>query len=256
MLTVGSLFAGIGGFDLGLERAGMRVRWQVEIDPYCQRVLAKHWPDVTRYGDIRAVDWSTVEPVDLLCGGFPCQDISLAGKGAGLSGDRSGLWFEYAKAIAALRPRYVLIENVAALRARGLDQVLGGLAALGYDAEWSVLSACAFGASHTRERLFIVAYPNSIGVQAGYQRLRGICTAPTPSWSANQYSSSCEAKGQALSMREPEPELGRVAHGIPHRVDRLRGLGNAIVPQIATFLGERILAYDQSRTREAGTVFS
>ena len=160
MLTVGSLFAGIGGFDLGLERAGMRVRWQVEIDPYCQRVLAKHWPDVTRYGDIRVVDWSTVEPVDLLCGGFPCQDISLAGKGAGLTGERSGLWFEYAKAIAALRPRYVLIENVSALRSRGLDQVLGALAALGYDAEWHCIPACAVGAPHRRDRVWLVAYSN------------------------------------------------------------------------------------------------
>ncbi len=159
MMKVGSLFAGIGGFDLGLERAGFEIAWQVEIDEWCQRVLAKHWPHVQRYGDIQSVDWGTVEPVDVLCGGFPCQDISLAGKGAGLAGERSGLWFEYAKAIEALTPRYVIIENVAALRSRGLDQVLGALAALGYDAEWHCIPASAVGAPHRRDRVWIVAYP-------------------------------------------------------------------------------------------------
>ena len=269
MLTVGSLFAGIGGFDLGLERAGMRVRWQVEIDPYCQRVLAKHWPDVTRYGDIRTVDWSTVEPVDLLCGGFPCQDISLAGKGAGLAGDRSGLWFEYAKAIAALRPRYVLIENVAALRARGLDQVLGALATLGYDAEWHCIPACAVGAPHRRDRVWIVAYARGIepGGLSGIERKEistigcggeDVADSNTERW-FRRPGLIGEARGGEFTHGgwwESEPPVGRVAHGIPSRVDRLRGLGNAIVPQVATFLGERILAYDQSRTREAGTVLS
>lgn len=282
MLTVGSLFAGIGGFDLGLERAGMRVRWQVEIDPYCQRVLAKHWPDVTRYGDIRAVDWSTVEPVDLLCGGFPCQDISFAGKGAGLAGERSGLWFEYAKAIEVLKPRYVLIENVSALRSRGLDQVLGSLAALGYDAEWHCIPACAVGAPHRRDRVWIVANASRAGGRARGQSdstrqeiaYRGAEMADAEcerlqgggeNWSGERSTGLC---GRAWKNKEQdiyqarsgwwstEPAVGRVAHGIPHRVDRLRGLGNAIVPQIATFLGERILAYDQSRTSQAGTVLS
>ena len=114
-LTVGSLFSGIGGFDLGLERAGFKIEFQVEIDPYCQRVLAKHWPNVTRYGDITAMDWTTVQPVDLLCGGFPCQDLSFAGKRAGIDGARSGLWSEYVRAIRHLRPRYVLVENVPGL---------------------------------------------------------------------------------------------------------------------------------------------
>ena len=229
-LTVGSLFAGIGGFDLGLERAGMRVRWQCEIDPYCQRVLAKHWPAVTRYGDIREVDWHAVEPVDLLCGGFPCQDISLAGKGAGLAGERSGLWFEYAKAIEVLKPRYVLIENVSAIRSRGLDQVLGSLAALGYDAEWHVLSACEFGAPHTRERLFVLAY--SAGKRLERNRALAVRTREAIG------TVCCEAVGGAWT--EQSRPMG-VAHGIPHRVDRLRGLGNAIVPQIAEMIGHAIL---------------
>ena len=250
MLTVGSLFAGIGGFDLGLERAGMHVQWQVEIDPWCQRVLAKHWPNVRRYGDIRTIDWPTIEPVDLLCGGFPCQDISLAGKGVGLTGERSSLWFEYVKAIEAIHPRYVIIENVAALRSRGLDQVLRGLAALGFDAEWHVLSACAFGAPHTRERLFVVAYSEGTRLEGD----RALALRTQPAIGTLRDSST---RGSWATESRP---IG-VAHGIPHRVDRLRGLGNAIVPQIAEWLGRQIIiaqedTYDRSRTREAGTVFS
>ena len=247
-LTVGSLFAGIGGFDLGLERAGMSVRWQVENNPWCQRVLAKHWPHVQRYGDIRAIDWGTVPRVDLLCGGFPCQDLSVAGKGAGLAGERSGLWFEYAKAIDALKPRYVIIENVAALRSRGLDQVLGALAELGYDAEWHVLSACQFGAPHTRERLFVVAYPQGSGLE-GYR------TLALRTWEA--FSPVCNSAAGRPWSTESRP-VG-VAHGISHRVDRLRGLGNAVVPQIVEWLGRCIInaqeaQHDESRLSQTGTV--
>lgn len=238
-LTVGSLFAGIGGFDLGLERAGMRVRWQVEIDPYCQRVLAKHWPDVTRYGDIRAVDWSTVEPVDLLCGGFPCQDISLAGKGAGLAGERSGLWFEYAKAIAALRPSYVLIENVSALRSRGLDQVLGALASLGYDAEWHCIPACAVGAPHRRDRVWIIAHSKSDRTQRGiFQQGRTIVgddgdtqfVAHATSAGSQGHRTECEL-GQGQSEMQvsgsgwwqSEPDVGGAIDGLPRWLDRFTG---------------------------------
>src|SRR4051812_29928105 len=120
VLSVGSLFAGIGGFDLGLERAGMRTAWFCERDPFCQHVLAERWPGVPCYPDITTLRGADVEPVDVLCGGFPCQDLSLAGGGAGLAGARSGLWSEYARLVGELRPRYVLVENVAALVARGL----------------------------------------------------------------------------------------------------------------------------------------
>ena len=242
-MRVGSLFAGIGGFDLGLERAGFEIAWQVEIDPYCQRVLAKHWPHVQRYGDIRGIDWDTVPRVDVLCGGFPCQDLSTAGKRIGLrTGTRSGLWFDYAKAIRILRPKYILVENVSGLLDNhALGRVLGDLAEIGYDAEWSMFSACSFGASHMRERVFIVAYPNSLGIQAGCQRFRGICTAQSQVWATNQYSSGGEANGESISMWEPEPAISRVANGIPDRVDRIRGLGNAIVPQIAEWLGRQIM---------------
>ena len=252
-MRVGSLFAGIGGFDLGLERAGFAIAWQVEIDPYCQRVLAKHWPTVQRYGDIKTVDWATVERVDLLCGGFPCQDISLAGKGAGLSGARSGLWFEYAKAINALRPRYVLIENVSALRSRGLDQVLGSLAALGYDAEWHCIPACAVGAPHRRDRVWVVAYAESTRTWGNDGRIRpSTCGTggrqATAVANTNSMQQLQQEGGESYEWGRPshsswwaaEPNVGRVAHGVPHRVDRLRGLGNAIVPQIAEMIGRWI----------------
>ena len=256
-MKVGSLFAGIGGFDLGLERAGFEIAWQVEIDPYCQRVLAKHWPAVTRYGDIREVDWHTVEPVDLLCGGFPCQDISLAGKGAGLTGERSGLWFEYAKAIEVLKPRYVLIENVSALRSRGLDQVLGALASLGYDAEWHCIPACAVGAPHRRDRVWVVAYASCAGRRSRGQSSstrqeiahRSIEMAHSTSAGPQGHGAECEL-GQGQSEMQvsgsgwwqSEPDVGRVAHGVPSRVDRLRALGNAVVPQIVESIGRFILA--------------
>ena len=163
-LTFGSLFAGIGGFDLGFERAGMRCRWQVEIDKYANRVLEKHWPRVARWDDITTFppafgDWS----VDVICGGFPCQDISYAGLGAGLDGERSGLFFEAIRVVQQLRPRIVVMENVAALLTRGLDRVLGTLAEIGYDAEWHCIPAASVGAPHIRNRAFIVAYSDDSG---------------------------------------------------------------------------------------------
>lgn len=163
MSTIGSLFSGIGGLDLGLEWAGLgRVAWQVEKDAYCRQVLAKHWPDAVRYEDVRAVGAHNLSRVDVLCGGFPCQDISVAGKGAGLAGARSGLWSEYARIIRELRPRIVVVENVSALVVRGLDRVLCDLAASGYDAVWFHLRASDVGAPHLRERLFIVAYADGV----------------------------------------------------------------------------------------------
>lgn len=160
MPTFGSLFAGIGGIDLGLERAGWTCRWQVEYDPFCQRVLAKHWPDVARYGDITGIDWSTVEPVDLLAGGFPCQPVSVAGKQLAQADER-WLWPEFARAVRDLRPRLVLVENVPGLLAHGMGDVLGDLAAAGYDAEWRIVSAASVGAPHLRERVWITAHADS-----------------------------------------------------------------------------------------------
>ena len=177
MLTFGSLFAGIGGLDLGLERAGMKCKWQVEIDDYATKVLERHWPNVRRWRDIttfppdarrellegrqpqRADNGPESSPwrVDLICGGFPCQDISYAGRGAGLKGERSGLFFEAIRVVRQLKPRYVLLENVAAILTRGLDRVLGELGQIGYDCEWHCIPAAAVGAPHIRDRTFILA---------------------------------------------------------------------------------------------------
>lgn len=158
-MRIGSLFSGIGGIELGLERAGVgHTVWQCEQDTAAQAVLRTRWPGVPVYDDVRAIGAANVQPVDVLCGGFPCQDISVAGSGAGLSGARSGLWFEYLRLIRELRPRYVVAENVAALVTRGLDVVLGGLAKSGYDALWLPLRASDVGAPHRRERIFIVAW--------------------------------------------------------------------------------------------------
>lgn len=157
--TVGSLFSGIGGLDLGLERAGLGpVLWQAESDPYCRRVLARHWPEAKRYADVRNIRRGRVPEVDVVAGGFPCQDVSLAGSGEGLRGRRSGLWSEFARVVRELRPRAVVVENVSALRRRGLDEVLADLASLGFDATWDCLPAAAVGAPHRRDRLFLVAW--------------------------------------------------------------------------------------------------
>jgi DNA (cytosine-5)-methyltransferase 1 len=247
-LTFGSLFAGIGGFDLGLERAGMICKWQVEIDEYCQKVLAKHWPDVQRYGDIQKV--FALRKVDLICGGFPCQDISYAGKGAGIEGARSGLWSEYARIIRLVRPRYVLVENVPALLGRGIGVVLGDLAESGYDAEWDCIPAAAVGAPHRRERVWIVAHTDNAGPQ---RRDSPILSERASKWTSGQgrpsrilaYSEGKRGSDQdARQFWIAEPDVGRVAHGVPRRVDRLKALGNAVVPQVAEWIGRRILERD------------
>lgn len=236
-LTYGSLFAGIGGMDLGLDRAGMTCRWQVELDPYCRRVLAKHWPDVPKYEDVRDVGASNLEPVDVIAGGFPCQDISYAGDGAGIDGARSGLWFEYARIIRELRPRVVLVENVPALLTRGLDRVLGDLATIGYDAEWDCIPAAFIGANHLRDRIFVVAYSE----RRGLERLQdtGGARACWPH-SAEQLEGLLEMEGR---LAVPAGSSGGVHDGLPDRVDRLRGLGNAVAPPVAEYLGRLILEH-------------
>jgi DNA (cytosine-5)-methyltransferase 1 len=234
VLTVGSLFAGIGGFDLGLERAGMQVRWQVEIDPFCRAVLAKHWPDVRRYDDVRTVG-AELEWVDVLCGGFPCQDISIASTGAdsglGLDGDRSGLWREYARIIGELRPRYVVVENSPALVIRGLERVLADFAELGMDAIWTTIRASDVGARHRRERMFICAHAHGDGLQ-------GRDGGPLARIAVQTLGD--DAHWPAISA----PFGCRSADGIPARVDRTHALGNAVVPQIAEWIGRRIVEAD------------
>jgi DNA (cytosine-5)-methyltransferase 1 len=266
-ITFGSLFAGIGGFDLGFERAGMECIWQVEINDYAQKVLAKHWPKVHREADIKTVGKHNLEYVDVICGGFPCQDISYAGRGAGLDGERSGLFFEAIRVVRELQPRVVVLENVAALLTRGLDRVLGTLAEIGYDAEWHCIPAAYVGAPHIRDRVFIVANARC-ELRESRPSEGSASNAPAKRGSTSNEHQRCsedvaDANRKGLEKRQGqnaigtgqngrtelgrsewwavEPDVGRVAHGIPARVDRLRGLGNAVVPQVAELVGRWLI---------------
>lgn len=238
-MKVGSLFSGIGGLDLGLERAGMTVIWQSEIDPYACRVLRKHWPDVPNLGDITTIDWSTVEPVDLICGGYPCQPFSTNGHRRGTDDERH-LWPHVAAALRVLRPRWALFENVPGHLSLGFDAVLADLAELGFDVEWSTVSACAMGAPHTRERLYIVAHTESIRWR------RGWCLDPAPPLrSYGPISREHQGSGTPTHWSAvPAPGVIGMAHGTPSAVDRarLKAHGNAVVPQVAEYVGRRIMA--------------
>jgi DNA (cytosine-5)-methyltransferase 1 len=314
-MRVLDLFSGIGGFSLGLERAGFETVAFCEIDPYCRRVLARHWPEVPCYDDVRTLTAERLGAdgiaVDAICGGFPCQDISSAGKGAGLAGEHSGLWREYARLVGELRPAYVIVENVAALLGRGLGTVLGDLAALGYDAQWHCIPAAAVGAPHRRDRVWIVAYPGcqrgAARGEAGYlacapgageadgeerqrdgnaadhrgpnvadadsivaelrQHHAGAADAQQRDMPGRRGSALADALRQGLhacaqaglhrgeegtgarhvnpagrGWWETEPDVDRVADGVPARVDRLRALGNAVVPQIPELIGRAIMS--------------
>jgi DNA (cytosine-5)-methyltransferase 1 len=269
-LTFGSMFSGIGGLDLGLERAGMTPAWFSEINPFASRVLAHHWPHVPNLGDATRIRWADVEEVDLLAAGFPCQPFSSAGLRKGASDDRY-LWPEVANAVGFLRPRFVLLENVPGLvRSPEFGEVLGDLADLGYDAEWDCIPAAAVGAPHLRYRVFVVAYPNGSGREGRSKELGpGGRTQPADGGEAMAYPPSVFRDGSDLHLgrdqerAEPlpelgdsgagqapgsgwwavEPDVGRVAYGIPSRVDRLTALGNAVVPQVAEWIGHQLIAH-------------
>lgn len=352
-LTVGSLFSGIGGLDLGLERAGMEVIWQSEIDPYACRVLNKHWPKVVNHGNIKEIDWTRIQRPDVICGGYPCQPFSTAGQRKG-EDDPRHLWPWVRECISVLRPRYAILENVRGHLSLGGTTVIREIANLGYCVEWRVVSAASVGANHRRERVILLAYPNNTGshspsinatergkptfvgfggrredmantnngghiyaqepqkpnirgrgeneadngrgttnnsrVQSGtgnisdtesvYGDERGSSngseafgqrqemggeTGTDSSPMANTESGYGrgeepyglrEIYGQAAKLREPgspcgtlgtwwkiEPDVGRVAYGVPARVDRLRGLGNAVVPQVAETIGRLVMAH-------------
>jgi DNA (cytosine-5)-methyltransferase 1 len=261
-----SLFAGIGGFDLGLERTGgFKTVAFCEIDHFAVRVLNKHWPEVPVYGDVRELTGGRLAAdgvaIDCIVGGFPCQDISDAGKRAGIEGSRSGLWSHFARLIGELRPRYVIVENVAALLGRGVGRVLGDLAALGYDAEWHCIPACAVGASHRRDRFWCVAWDADGSSQGTNHTVRrGEKAQPSRSsqvvalsHGAGHEGARCELpRGRPILTRsalqslrewEAEPAVGRVADGIPDWSHRIKALGNAVVPQIPELIGRAILAW-------------
>lgn len=331
-MKVLDLFSGIGGFSLGLERAGFETVAFCEPNPFCQAVLKHHWPTVPVYEDVRELSADRLVndgiTFDAICGGFPCQDISVAGKGAGLAGARSGLWWEFHRLIAETRPKWVIAENVSALRSRGLDEVLGSLAALGYDAEWHCIPASAVGAPHRRDRIWIVAYPNNNGRisaqntqsdsegndgsqagansakqfarsgdvgadvrrsaaetladahseqqqsmldRSGLERSREAAPAGKMdsyvassrrdgTWESDVADAGCESTQVSVSgrfatvsfpQRHPwwqiEPDVGRVAYGVPARLDRLKALGNAVVPQIPEIIGKIINASTANR---------
>ena len=298
-MTLGSLFSGIGGLDLGLERAGMRVVWQVENNPFCRKVLAKHWPDVPCYEDVKTLTGEELEPVDVICGGFPCQPVSVAGTQKGTDDER-WLWPEFNRLIRILRPRYAILENVPGLFTvqHAFGAILRDLAEGGYDAEWDRLSAASVGAPHLRQRVFIIAVADAEterlqgvdsphrtdgdGVEGGARQngdeLRGEALGRGGSRRARAKTvADADRTGpqgrELLPQRRgervtgagglgcrffdapiggewfAEPDLGRVAHGVPSRVDRLKGLGNAVVPQVAEWIGRRLIQYDAQESR-------
>jgi DNA (cytosine-5)-methyltransferase 1 len=286
MLTIGSLFSGIGGLELGLCWAGLGpVLWQVERDPFCRSVLARHWPGVDRYADVREVVGAAVLVPDCLVGGFPCQDVSSAGNRAGLAGRRSGLWSQFARLAGELRPAWIVVENVASGAGLWVDQVCSDLEGLGYASLPVPLSARGVGLPHRRSRIFIVSHAlcerqpaGRNGRQAeppGRTKLGGLCGAL-----AYPDGGGCERERESEPARvegapgnepdrrgawrasEPErtvttpaqPDLGGVAHGVPDRLDRLRALGNSVVPQCAEVIGHLIkeLSRHADQTGNAG----
>ncbi len=329
-MDLGSLFSGIGGFELGLEWAGMGpVKWQVEIDLYCQKVLAKHWSDVKRYGDIRDVGKHNLEPVDLICGGFPCQPFSVAGKRKGKEDDRH-LWPEYLRIVTELNPAWVIGENVPGIINMELDTVLSDLENAGYSTATLIIPACSVDAPHRRDRVFILAHNNNTKNGASRSEINQDWSQNYEGWSEqSQYGNSgqdntsqntlnsrvrgrdngsegwgecslqterpdsnvtdtesretqsakqrglhaepcgtdydawyTKGTGQQGSINrqgqmqyggtgarqdwiEVATRLCRVDDGIPNRVDRLKCLGNAVVPQVAMVIGELIIEYEK-----------
>lgn len=233
-----SLFSGIGGLDLGLERAGMKCVLQVEQNPFACAVLKYHFPGIRRMNDVRDVTSADMKGVDLIAGGFPCQDISFAGDGAGINGERSGLWAEFFRIIRDSRPSFVLIENVSALLIRGIERVLGDLASIGYDAEWQTIQASDFGLPHRRKRVFIVSYPNSFDGQTRMGDRK-----------KTEIFRSDRIKRDAIHV-QAAPGFDRMADGISTWIYQraVQGLGNAVAVPIGEWIGKRIIA-SRSMTR-------
>lgn len=244
-----SLFSGIGGVDLGLDRAGMKCIAQVEQNEFALRVLKKHWPEVPKFRDVCSYE-PTEGSCSLVAGGFPCQDISNAANNRkGLGGKRSGLWWEMLRIINRARPTFVFIENVSALRRMGLGTVLRELSELGYDAEWETLRASNLGFPHKRNRLFVVAYSNSVNWKSRGNNEARFSLGDRPKWvtQASQCSSGGELQCwleqtyKTLGFSPSDPTAHGRIDGLSNRVDRLRGCGNAVVPDIAEWIGRRIL---------------
>ncbi len=290
-MRMGSLFSGIGGLELGLERAipGLQTAWQVEKEPFCRSILERHWPNTKRYNNVLHVGVHNLEPVDLICAGFPCQSISIAGKMKGLEDEeKSGLWWHVHRLVSEFQSigwqPILVLENVANIIRLGGPDVVGSLAAIGYDCEWTTISAAQCGAPHLRRRWFGVAYPSSIidrrrtvadtnkGRSGASNTLqsrgsstdvhdRAGTTANANSQRLPQQSTHSQSVGQThkfgcggsqidwVEQRDgnyweafptQSPVCGR-DDGVPHRMDRIRALGNAVVPQCAQWVGQQIL---------------
>lgn len=254
-MRVLDLFSGIGGFALGLEACGMETVAFCEQDGFARRVLKKNFPDAWIYDDVRTLTAKRLKhdgnmPIDLICGGFPCQDISLAGKGAGIKGKRSSLWFQFARLANEIKPDWIIVENVASLRGRGADIVLGDLDRIGYTATPLVVGAVHAGAKHLRSRVWIVAHSACVGRINADSRASNRENAPgrKDHIEERQNGRLLESRGKSArrlprySEWSTEPELGRVVDGFPGRVDRLKCLGNSVVPQIVEIIGKSILS--------------
>lgn len=263
-MTFGSLFSGIGGLDLGLERAGMKCIWQCEIDSFCRKVLAKHWPGVTCYDDVRKIDDAAAK-VDLLCGGFPCQPHSVAGKQKGKDDERN-LWPECIRLVRLFRPSWLLFENVPGIFTTMFGQVCDEIRGEGYDLWPLVLGAIHAGARHRRKRVWFIAHANRNRLQRLGQRgslaekginetrcsARGTSFARTSTNAFKREQSQWRQVGQ-MGWEEQvqrngtweitsEPWVCGRTNGIPFRMDRLKALGNAVVPQVAELIGRAIMS--------------
>jgi len=242
-MKVLDLFSGIGGFSLGLERAGMKTVAFCEFDKHAQLILKKHWPNVPVFEDVRELDGKQFRgSADVVCGGFPCQDLSVAGKKAGFEGERSSLYREMLRIIGECLPRYAIFENVTGLitgeQGRWFAQFLYDLAQIGFDAEWHCISASEIGANHHRDRVWIIAYPNG-------KRCERFAKIAHHLKQQVEFVRSVTANNGGFDLSEP-PLLGK-NDGIPRRLDRIRRLGNAVVPQIPEAIGRAIINYERSK---------
>lgn len=233
-----SAFSGIGGLDLGLERAGMRCVAQIEIDPFCQKVLARHWPHVPKFGDIRDVGKDRkyqLPSADLIVGGYPCQPYSCSGEHRGAEDDRH-LWPEYFRIIDELTPAWVVGENVPGITTTILDDVLSDLAGIGYATAVFIIPACAVNALHRRDRVFTISHTVKIPIASRVGIQRKHTTAKESVFAARPGESLERAREASRAA------YNRVANGLPNRVDRLAALGNAVHPDVAEWIGRQIIA--------------
>jgi DNA (cytosine-5)-methyltransferase 1 len=245
------LFSGIGGFSLGLERTGgFKTVAFCEIDPFCRKLLAERWPEIPCYDDIRSLIYGDASAViklrpNVVCGGFPCQDISGAGHRVGIDGERSGLWSFMLAAVCGVRPDWFIVENVRDLLVRGIDRVLGDLASIGYDAWWDCVRASQLGYPHARDRLILVAYPAALRREEGER-------------SAQEWRRLIRARvhgvpsAWARTANDDQIRSGfiRIVDGIPNRVDRLGALGNAVIPEIFEIVGNAILSAHRAHSAQ------